>query len=76
MAKREGDVEGMEEAREKLLEIGAKHPGLEINPGNVNSVLNRSVKAQERATNDMINGARYNKKRLEEIKASLAEYED
>jgi hypothetical protein len=76
MAKREGDVEGMEEAREKLLEIGAKHPGLEITPGNVNNVLNRSIKAQERATNDMINGARYNKKRLEEIKASLAEYED
>jgi hypothetical protein len=76
MAKREGDVEGMEEAREKLLEIGAKHPGLEITPGNVNDVLNRSIKAQERATNDMINGARYNKKRLEEIKASLAEYED
>jgi hypothetical protein len=76
MAKREGDIEGMEEAREKLLEIGAKHPGLEITPGNVNDVLNRSMKAQERATNDMINGARYNKKRLEEIKASLAEYED
>jgi hypothetical protein len=74
MAKREGDVEGMEDAREKLLEIGAKHPGLEITPGNVNEVLNRSIKAQERATNDMINGARYNKKRLEEIKASLAEY--
>jgi hypothetical protein len=76
MAKREGDVEGMEDAREKLLEIGAKHPGLEITPGNVNEVLNRSIKAQERATKDMINGARYNKKRLEEIKASLAEYED
>lgn len=76
MAKREGDVEGMEEAREKLLEIGAKHPGLEITPGNVNDVLNRSIKAQERATKDMINGARYNKKRLEGIKASLAEYED
>jgi hypothetical protein len=76
MAKREGDVEGMNEAREKLLEIGAKHPGLEITPGNVNDVLNRSIKAQERATKDMINGARYNKKRLEEIKASLAEYED
>ena len=76
MAKREGDVEGMEDAREKLLEIGAKHPGLEITPGNVNEVLSRSIKAQERATKDMINGARYNKKRLEEIKASLAEYED
>jgi hypothetical protein len=76
MAKREGDVEGMNEAREKLLEIGAKHPGLEITPGNVNDVLNQSIKAQERATKDMINGARYNKKRLEEIKASLAEYED
>jgi hypothetical protein len=76
MAKREGDVEGMEDAREKLLEIGAKHPGLEITPGNVNDVLNRSIKAQERATKDMINGARYNQKRLQEIKASLAEYED
>jgi hypothetical protein len=76
MARREGDVEGMEDAREKLLEIGAKHPGLEITPGNINDVLNRSMKAQERATNEMINGARYNKKRLEEIKASLAEYED
>jgi hypothetical protein len=76
MAKREGDVEGMEDAKEKLLEIGAKHPGLEITPGNVNDVLNRSIKAQERATKDMINGARYNRKRLEEIKSSLAEYED
>lgn len=76
MAKRENDSEGMADAKEKLLEIGAKHPGLEITPGNVTDVLNRSIKAQERATKDMINGARYNKKRLEEIKASLAEYED
>lgn len=76
MAKREGDVEGMEDAKEKLIELGAKHPGLEITSGNVNDVLNRSIKAQERATKDMINGARYNQKRLQEIKASLAEYED
>jgi hypothetical protein len=76
IAKREGDTDGMNDARDKLLEIGAKHPGLGITPGTVNEVIRNSVKAQERATKEMINGARYNKKRLAEIKASLAEYED
>jgi hypothetical protein len=76
IAKREGDTDGMNDARDKLLEIGAKHPGLDITPGTINDVLNRSGKAQERATREMINGARYNKKRLAEIQASLAEYED
>ena len=76
IAKREGDTDGMKDARDKLLEIGAKHPGLGINSGTVDTVIKNSVKAQERATKEMINGARYNKKRLDEIKASLAEYED
>jgi hypothetical protein len=76
IAKREGDIDGMNDARDKLLEIGTKHPGLGITPGTINDVLNRSGKAQERATKEMINGARYNKKRLAEIQASLAEYED
>jgi len=76
VAKREGDIDGMNDARDKLLEIGAKHPGLGITPGTVNEVIKNSVRAQERATKEMINGARYNKKRLAEIKASLAEYED
>jgi len=76
IAKREGDTEGMNDAKDKLLEIGSKHPGLGISPTSVNDVLNRSVKAQERATKEMINGVRYNKKRLAEVQASLAEYED
>jgi hypothetical protein len=75
-AKREGDTDGMNDAREKLLEMGAKHPGLDITPATINDVLKRSGKAQDRATKEMMNGARYNKKRLAEIKASLAEYED
>jgi hypothetical protein len=75
-ARREGDTDGMEDAKEKLLELGAKHPGLDITPATINDVLKRSGKAQDRATKEMINGARYNKKRLTEIKASLAEYED
>jgi hypothetical protein len=76
IAKREGDIDGMNDARDKLLEIGAKHPGMEITPATVNDVLKRSLKAQERATKEMINGVRYNKKRLKEVQASLAEYED
>jgi len=76
IAKREGDVEGMNAAKEKLLEMGAKHPGLGITPGTVNTVIKNSVKAQERATKEMIHGARYNKKRLKEVQESMAEYED
>lgn len=76
IAKREGDTDGMNDARDKLLELGAKHPGLGITPGTVNDIIKKSITAQERATREMINGARYNKKRLAEIKASLAEYED
>jgi hypothetical protein len=76
IAKREGDTDGMEKAKEKLLDIGAKHPGLGISATSVNDVLKRSVKAQERATKEMINGVRYNKKRLKEVQASLDEYED
>jgi len=76
IAKREGDLDGMNNAKEKLLEIGAKHPGLGITQGTVADVLNRSIKAQERATKEMINGVRYNKKRLKEVQDSMAEYED
>jgi hypothetical protein len=74
MAKREGDFEGMEDFKEELLEVGKKHPILDINGGTINDILNRSIKAQERATKEMINGVRYNKKRIEDVKASMAEY--
>lgn len=76
MAKRNGDTDGMADVKEKLLEMGAKHPELGINPGSVRDVLDRSMKAQERASKEMLHGVRYNKKRLEAVKASQAEYED
>jgi hypothetical protein len=76
IAKREGDFAGMQDFKDDLLDLGAKHPELGINDGTVTDILNNSLKAQERATREMINGVRYNKKRLETIKASQAEYED
>lgn len=76
MAKREGDVEGMNDFKNDLLEIGNKHRGLGITQGTVNGILEASIKAQDRATKEMLNGARYNKKRIAEIKASIAEYGD
>jgi hypothetical protein len=76
IAKREGDFTGMQDFKEDLLDLGAKHPELGINNGTVTDILSNSLKAQERATKEMINGVRYNKKRLETVKASQAEYED
>jgi hypothetical protein len=49
---------------------------LGINGATVRDILDRSVKAQERATKEMLHGVRYNKKRLETVKASLAEYDE
>jgi hypothetical protein len=75
MAKREGDFEHMNDIRDDLLALGEKHPELGINGGNVTKTLNDSVKAQERATKEMIHGVRYTKKRLAAVKASQDEYE-
>jgi hypothetical protein len=76
MAKRNGDTEGMADVKDKMLEMGEKHPELGISQATIKGVLDRSMTAQERATKEMLNGVRYSKKRLEAIKASLAEYED
>jgi hypothetical protein len=76
IAKREGDFAGMQDFKEDLLDLGTKHPELGINNGTVTDILSNSLKAQERATKEMIKGVRYNKKRLETVKASQAEYED
>jgi hypothetical protein len=76
MAKRVGDFEGMAEMKEKLLELGAKHPAFEINNRTINDVLDRSIKAQERATKEMVNGVRYSKKGLKEVKEHMREYDD
>lgn len=76
MAKRNGDADGMADVKDKLLDIGTKHPELGINGATINDILKRSMTAQERASKEMLHGVRYNKKRLAEVKASLAEYED
>ena len=76
MAKRNGDTDGMADVKDEMLEIGTKHPELGINGITINDILKRSMTAQERATKEMLHGVRYNKKRLETVKASQAEYED
>ncbi len=75
LAGRVGDYEGREEFKQDLLDLGAKHPGLGINAGTINSVIDRSMKAQERATKEMVNGVRYSKKMLKELQADAAEYD-
>jgi hypothetical protein len=74
LAGRVGDYEGRQEFKDELLELGAKHPRLGINTGTINEILDRSMKAQERATKEMVHGVRYSKKMLKEIQADAAEY--
>jgi hypothetical protein len=75
LATRMGDSEGRKEARDKLLELGAKHPALEINAGTVGDVLDRSIEAQKRVTERMRNGVAYSPKMLKEIEQNLKEYD-
>lgn len=75
VASRLGDQEAMNDIREDLIELGRKHPGLEITPGTINDVLNRSIKAQERTTKRMVNGVAYSPKMLKEVEEHMREYE-
>jgi muramidase (phage lysozyme) len=75
-ADRAGDLGGKWDAREELIELGEKHPGLEISRGNVDSSLRRSMKAQRNATEEMRHGIRYSKKMLKEIKEKEREWEE
>ena len=74
LAGRVGDFEGRQEYKDELLALGAKHPGLDINSATIDEVLDRSMKAQERATKEMVHGVRYSKKMRKEIEADAAEY--
>jgi len=74
-ATRMGDSQGRKEARDKLLELGAKHPSLEINAGTIGDVLDRSIEAQKRVTDRMRNGVAYSPKMLKEIEQNLKEYD-
>ena len=75
IASRVGDTEGMQDAKQKLLELGAKHPGLEITPGTINAAISKSMKAQKAATKDMRHGVRYSKKMLKEIEQEEREWD-
>jgi len=75
MAKREGDTDEMNDIRDRLLQLGQKHPELKINGSTIYDILDKSVKAQDRATKEMIAGVRYNKKRLQAVKADMAEFD-
>lgn len=75
VASRVGDYDGMEDAKQELLELGAKHPGLEINPATIRASIEKSVKAQKAATKDMRHGVRYSKKMLREIKQEEREWD-
>jgi len=75
VARTVGDFDGMIEARDKLIELGEKHPGLGVNAGTITADLEKSKKQFDRATKEMVNGVRYSKKMLKELKADAAEYE-
>jgi hypothetical protein len=75
LARTVGDTEGMQDARDKLLELGAKHPGLGLNAGTINGILEDSKKQYDRATKEMVHGVRYSKKMLGELKSRSAEYD-
>jgi hypothetical protein len=68
-AMREGDVDGMMDAREKLFELGAKYPDLKISE----KTINQSVKARERISNEMYQGVSLDRKLAPYLKQAAAE---
>lgn len=76
VAHRVGDSDAKAEAKEKLLELGAKHKGLEMNSATIGDILDRSMKAQERATKETVNGVRYSSKMRKELLDMAKDLED
>jgi hypothetical protein len=68
-AMREGDVEGMMDAREKLFELGAKYPDLKISE----NTINQSVKARDRISREMHNGVQLDSKLAPYLRQAAAE---
>jgi hypothetical protein len=68
-AMREGDADGMMDAREKLFELGAKYPDLKISE----KTINQSVKARERISNEMYQGVSLDRKLAPYLKQAAAE---
>ena len=75
IASRAGDREGMQEAKQRLLDLGAKHKGLEINAGTIGEVLDRSMTAQQRVTKEMKHGVRYSPRMAKELEAESKLYD-
>lgn len=68
-AMREGDVDGMLDAREKLFALGAKYPELGISE----KTINQSVKARDRISNEMHHGVQLDRKLTPYLKQAAAE---
>ena len=68
-AMREGDVEGMMDAREKLFELGAKYPELKISE----NTISQSVKARDRISREMHNGVQLDSKLAPYLRQAAAE---
>ena len=68
-AMREGDTDGMMDAREKLFELGAKYPDLKISE----KTINQSVKARDRISNEMYQGVSLDRKLAPYLKQAAAE---
>ena len=68
-AMREGDADGMMEAREKLFELGDKYPELGISE----KTITQSVKARERISNEMHHGVQLDRKLAPYLKQAAAE---
>jgi hypothetical protein len=75
LARTLGDTSGMEEARNDLLELGGKHPGLKLNAGTIEGMLQDSKREYDRATKEMAHGVRFSKKMTSELKSRSAEYD-
>lgn len=68
-AMREGDVDGMMDAREKLFALGAKYPELGISE----NTITQSVKARERVSRDMHQGVQLDNKLAPYLRQAAAE---
>jgi hypothetical protein len=68
-AMREGDADGMMDAREKLFDLGAKYPELGISE----KTINQSVKARERISNEMYQGVQLDRKLTPYLRQAAAE---
>jgi len=68
-AMREGDYDGMMDAREKLFELGAKYPDLKISE----NTISQSVKARDRISKEMHHGVSLDRKLAPYLKQAAAE---